>query len=170
MKISLMSLVLVLVSSAAFAKKEVSQVENTRENVSPARIQKLIHLFSAKKDTSPDLRVTLAVEDTGGSTDVSPTLKMWLNLYIKGEMFSTDASFDVGPALEFYSAKRTGQGTYQIKSLNYTDEGMVDVTTTIEANPAIQSMKAVRCEEFDCDASNNFKATVTVTTETKVRR
>jgi hypothetical protein len=148
----LLSALMLLSSVSVFAAK----IENTKENqVNIARVVKLINLVD-----KTDIKVNIAVQDLGGSTDVSPTQKVFLTLYSKGEMFSTDAAFDLGSVISVIGAKRVGAGVYNLAIVN---ADMNKQTLTIDASEAIVAIKKVNCgDEFDCDASTNFSASIKV--------
>jgi hypothetical protein len=90
--------------------------------------------------------VNIAVQDLGGSTDVSPTQKVFLTLYSKGEMYSTDAAFDLGSVISVIGAKRVAAGVYNLVIVN---ADMNKQTLTIDASEAIVAIKSVNCgDEF----------------------
>ncbi len=136
-------------------------VSSTRDNkINVARIAKAITLVD-----KADIKVNIVVEDLGGSTDVSPTQKIFFTLYSKGEMFSTDATFDLGPVFEVISATRLAGGKYAIKAV-VPDEAtmMKTVTLKVDAVNAINKIKSVNCgDEFDCEASSSFATQISVT-------
>jgi hypothetical protein len=147
----------VLTSFSSFAATISSTKSNT---VNVARIDKVITLVE-----KADIKVNVVVQDLGGSTDVSPTKNIFFTLYSKGEMFSTDATFDLGPAYEVLSAKRIAGGVYEIKATlsSKGDSMMKTVTLKVDAAKAINKIKAVDCgDEFDCDASTAFSADINV--------
>lgn len=150
----------VLTSFSSFAAT-ISSTKSNKVNV--ARIDKVITLVDKS-----EIKVNVVVQDLGGSTDVSPTKNIYFTLYSKGEMFSTDATFDLGPAYEVLSAKRISGGVYEIKASIPTsaDPGMKYATIKVDAGNAINKIKAVNCgDEFDCEASTAFSASVNVSTK-----
>jgi hypothetical protein len=116
----------------------------------------------------PGIQVNIAVQDLGGSTDVSPTQSVYFTLYSKGEMFSTDAAFKIADVLSLKSARRISGGVYEVVAFTYDsdahgDYAMRDRVFTIDARKAITEIKAVNCGgDFDCAASTNFKSTIEV--------
>ncbi len=133
-------------------------VASRNKKVPIARVTQLVKLVN-----KPHIQVNVVVEDLGGSTDVSPTQRAYLTLYAKGEMFSTDAAFDLGPHFGLVSAKRSSGGIYEL--VFEPDLSMGErqrFTYVVDARKAIVAMKAVRCEDFDCDASKKFAATIEV--------
>lgn len=151
MKTILASLILLSSFSVSAAK-----VQSTKENlVNIARVVRLIPLVEKS-----DIKVSIVVEDLGGSTDVSPTQRVFLTLYSKGEMFSTDATFDLGSVISVATAKRVGAGVYELIVLN---ADMNKQVIKINASDAIVKMKKISCDdEMDCDASTNFSAIIDV--------
>lgn len=145
-------LALCFVSATAMAKEIRSDDANAQVNI--ARVVKLVNLVD-----KPNIQVNIAVQDLGGSTDVSPTQKVFLTLYSKGEMFSTDAAFELVNVLSFESAKRVAGGIYEIKVREY-NETIETVTYRIDARKAVTDIQKVQCEDFDCEASENFTSSV----------
>ena len=116
-------------------------------------------------DDPGKVRVAFVVVDTGGSTDVSPTQQLYLTLYLKGEAFSTDATFDLGPIVSLSTAKRATAGTYEAVVQSVDAQGVPKkATVTVDASDAIVAMKKIRCkdDEFDCTAAKTFEAKVDV--------
>jgi len=149
-----------VLSGSAQAADVINSATASDKLVKIGRIVKLVNLVEKE-----DMQINVAVVDLGGSTDVSPTQQVFLTLYSKGEMFSTDASFDLGPIYSFKSAKRIAAGVFEI-SVNAPKGGggdmAVNTTYIVDAKQATVDMRAVRCEDFDCEASDNFKASITV--------
>ena len=144
----------------AAANANAAQIQNDREKaqVNVARVTQIIPLV-----TKSDLRVSISVYDLGGSTDFAPTQEVFFTLYSKGEMFSTDAAFDLGPAFSVKSAKRISGGIYAVQAEIPNENGMpILKTLKIDAIKAITEMKNVRCDDFDCESSSKFKSSITV--------
>ena len=122
-----------------------------------ARVQKFVPLEKEKA-----IKVSVVMIDTGGSTDVSPTYKLYFTLYKRGEMFSTDASFYLGYFFGLKSARKISNGIYELtvdgvdKHYNIRTE-----TYTIDARQAMRDMDMVDCkDEFDCEASTYFRTRI----------
>lgn len=156
---SMKTLALALLVTVVSLPAQAEEVRSEKTQVNMGRVVELQKLVQTN-----DIRVNVTVEDLGGSTDVSPTQQVYLTLYAKGEMFSTDAVFKIAPAFDFVGAKRVSGGVYEITVVDYlADQGMKNVTYVVDARRAIVEIKNVRCEDFDCDASNNFASSVSVT-------
>lgn len=137
---------------------QATEIKSSPAESNIARVVQVIPLVQKQ-----NIRISVAVKDLGGSTDVSPTQKVYFTLYTKGEMFSTDATFDLGEVFEFYSARRISGGVYVVKvSAPDSETTMmpVDKTYIIDARKSVKEIQAVRCEDFDCDASKNFSSTI----------
>lgn len=136
----------------------VIESDNSAAQVNIARVTQLVTLVN-----KPDIQVNIAVQDLGGSTDVSPTQRLFFNLYAKGEIFSTHAAFDLGAIYKLISAERVSGGKYLVKA-EIPDEDSMPKTAvlTINAEDAILKIKELKCDDFDCDASTNFKAKIEV--------
>lgn len=85
-------------SAITFAKDIISSDQNAM--VHAARVVDVIGL-----GREGDVQIKAIITDLGGSTDLSPTQKIYFTLYRKGEMFCTDAAFDLGHYFSFISAK-----------------------------------------------------------------
>jgi len=156
------TLIAALVLSVFSLSAQAEVVRNDRENslVQIARVVKLVNLVDKEH-----VMVNVVVQDLGGSTDVSPSQKVFLTLYSKGEMFSTDASFEIGPVWSFKSAKRVSGGVYEIKVEGFNEDyNIVDITYVVDARRALTDMKNVNCGgDFDCEAAESFQSSVVVT-------
>ena len=150
-------LALMLASLPFTAQAEEIRSADTQVNV--GRVVDLVRLTDKS-----DVQVSVVVVDLGGSTDVSPTQAVYLTIYKKGEMFSTDASFLLGHVLSFDGAKRVKGGIYEVKMAGWKDgEGVEEATYVIDARKAIVALKGVECgDDFDCDASENFSSTISM--------
>jgi hypothetical protein len=151
MKFTAFLLFLVTVSSFA------APVRNTRnDKATLARIDKVVNLVDR-----PDIKVNVVVVDHGGSTDVSPTQSLHFTLYSKGEMFSTDATYNLGSIFSMESARRVSGGIYEVRVV---DADLKTSTLRINAINAINAIKNVNCgDEFDCAASTRFSSVIDVT-------
>lgn len=146
-------LVSVFISLNSFAQS----VTNTRsaDKAVVSRIDKVINLVDKF-----DIKVNVTVVDLGGSTDVSPTQKAFFTLYSKGEMFSTDATFEIGQIFSLTSARRISGGVYEVKLV---DSDMKKTTLSINAVKAIKAIKTVNCgDDFDCEASAKFTSVINI--------
>ena len=152
----MMMVALVLVSFGVSA--QAASVASKKTKVEIARVVSVVPL-----EFSDDIQVSMVLLDRGGSTDVSPTQTIYLTLYAKGEMFSTDATFEIASVLGLKSVRAVSPGVYEIVGSIY-DETVYDVTYTVNATQALKDMKAVNCgHDFDCAASTNFKSKIDVT-------
>lgn len=149
---------LALMASLFSLSAQAEEIRSSETSVNIARVTQVINLV-----TTSEIQVNVAVQDLGGSTDMSPTETVFLTLYTKGEMFSTDASFEIANTFGFKSAKRIKGGIYEITVLTWDDgKGLVDATYVVDARKAIVDIKNVHCDDFDCDASENFSSTISV--------
>lgn len=153
---SLAIVALMLMSSTTLMAE---QIKSSKNAVNVARVVEITTLVN-----KADIKVNLVVVDNGGSTDVSPTQELFFNIYSKGEMFSTDASFNLGYIYSFKKATRISGGVYEVVIEGANEENsMPEVQTlVIDAQKAIVSLKNVQCEDFDCDASTKFESTIEV--------
>jgi len=152
------SLTAFLLQPQAFARA-IHSLSQEEAQASMARIVDIVKLVE-----KPGLQANIVVKDLGGSTDVSPTQILYFTLYSKGEMFSTEATFELGHVYALHSAKRLSGGIYEVKFSGPEDETSMPIKKimTIDAQEAIMDLKEVDCDDFDCEASRNFKATIKV--------
>lgn len=149
-----------LPTSLSFADPNEEVIQSVSKNVKldPGRVVQVVNLVNKSSVT-----VNLVVEDKGGSTDVSPTQRLFFSIYSKGEMFSTDAAFYLGDIYELKSAERVSGGNYRVQVVGSWDaREIVPLIIDINAEKAIQELKSIRCPDFDCDASTNFSSSITV--------
>lgn len=156
MKSLAITAIMLLTSTALMAE----QIKSSKNNVNVARVVEVSTLVN-----KADIKVNVVVVDNGGTTDVSPTQALYFNIYSKGEMFSTDASFNLGHIYSFKKATRVAGGVYEveIEGANVETSMPENQTLVIDAQEAIVSLKNVKCEDFDCDASSNFESAIEVT-------
>jgi hypothetical protein len=155
MKNLMLALILVALPIAAHAER----VKSEDANVNVARIVNVKQLSAPGADT----QISVVVHDIGGSTDMSPTQDLYLTLYRKGEMFSTDAAFRIDGIFGLDSARLRSDGRIEIKVKGVRGEQFyTDVTYVIDARRAKKDIEEVVCEDFDCDASTNFSSEISV--------
>lgn len=151
---SVVGLLFLVISTGALA----APLKNTRDDkLSAARVAKLVQLVD-----KPEIKVNLVIQDLGGTTDVSATQRALFTLYSKGEMFSTDATFDLGPIFSLKKAVRVSGGQYEVTVER--DLGRLEVLR-IDAVKAINAIKSVSCEDFDCEASEKFSTTIDISSK-----
>lgn len=140
-----------------FTSQKIKSLSPKAAQISVARV-----VESVKLESSDGVLASVVVEDTGGTTDVSPTQNVYLTLYAKGEMYDVDAAFLLANVLQFNSARLLSPGKYEVVAQVY-EQNIVQKTFIIDASTALLNMKAVDCAgDFDCDAATKFKAEVEV--------
>jgi hypothetical protein len=165
MKKITLSIVTLISFSALASFAGTITVTSEDKTVNVARVVQVVTLVN-----KPSIMVNVSVVDNGGSTDLSPTQEVYLNLYSKGEMFSTDAAFKIADVLSVKSARRVSGGIYEVVVNGLFVAGqqteLSDVTLIVDAKNAVTAIQKVQCgDEFDCDASTNFTSTVEVQTK-----
>jgi hypothetical protein len=137
-------------------------IRSSRVTLPVTRVTKLVNMV--ERD---GLTINVAVQDLGGSTDMYPSHRLFLTLYLKGEMFNVDAAFLLGDYYEFLSARRTAPGLYEIRAISLEPSrfgSMPLAILQVDARQATVDMRAVRCDdEMDCPAATRFQGTITVT-------
>lgn len=76
-----------------------------------------------------DVVARVVVENLGGSTDVSPTLRVYFVLYHQAEMCDAEGAYDLGPAFRFISARRVSASVVRV---------------SFETTPSLQYMKRLQ--------------------------
>jgi len=149
----------ILLASPSIISEEVSN--DLEVQVKPARVVQ--HVELAEID---DVKFSLLVEDLGGSTDLSPTQKIYFTMYKKGEMFNTDATFNLGHIFLLESAKdiEGHEGCFLLKVKNlggkYNAE-ILEETFIIDAREALKDILAIDCgSEFDCELTVRFQTRI----------
>lgn len=136
-------------------------VKSTRFGTA-VEISRIVEL--KKLELRPDLQINVTVRDMGGTTDATPTQELFFTMYTKGEIFSTDATFNLGAIYDFKMARRVSEGIYEILV------GGIDLDSSmpksrlivIDAKKAIKEILNVRCTKIDCPASDEFEAIINV--------
>ncbi len=156
---------LVFLTTSAFAGTPAvvittaKEIKSLKHTIPVARIVQLIDIVDKKT-----LRVAVAVEDLGFSTELAPNKHAYFTLYTKGDDFYVGASFYLGSVYSVESAKRISGGIYEIKLTTTTDNIILPEKKTLRINAikAINDMKSVFCVDgFDCDAARDFQSKIT---------
>ncbi|WP_394201256.1 hypothetical protein [Marinagarivorans algicola] len=154
------------VSAKVPAKVESSVPVLHERYVSSSDRHAQVHVASVEKvmelGTAEEVKINMVVVDLGPSTDLSPTKKVYFTLYNKGEMFSTDAAFDIGNYMAVISAVKKDDYRFALEVTNVRKDGLgiIKEQYIINANTAIKAIQNVRCEQFDCEKSANFKGSI----------
>jgi hypothetical protein len=127
-----------------------------------ARVSRITELI--KLVTEPNIQINVIVKDLGGSTDASPTQELFLTIYSKGDVFSTDATFDLGKIYDFKSARKIYQNIYEISVVRIDDETSLHQKKllTINGEKAINDILKVKCTSLNCPDSDEFESTIIV--------
>lgn len=149
---------------AALDAQRPERIRSSSAEVPITRVTQLINMVDRD-----GLTINIAIQDLGGSTDVSPTQKLFLTLYLKGELFNVDAAFELGDYFRFLSAKRTAPGLYEIRAItteSHPKFGALPLAILqVDARQATVDIRAVRCsdDDEDCPAADRFQSAITVT-------
>jgi hypothetical protein len=159
-------LLFALLATAATVRAESRRSLTTKDRlVSLGRVVKVVPLVD--KMAQKGLAVNAIVVDHGGSTDMSPTQTVFLTIYQKGEMYSTDLAFKIADVMVFSGATRIRGGVYVLKTNEFEDKTgkMRNVSYRIDAQKALAEIQAFRCppeDDMDCAASARFASTIDV--------
>lgn len=111
----------------------------------------------------PGLQVSMLLEDLGGSTDASPTQRLYLTLFAKGELCNYDAVYDLGVVYSAGKPERLSAGMYEIAAVIPTKEmsGQKDAVYRVDARNATMDIQKIPCREFDADSDAGFSTAIT---------
>ena len=157
-KTVLMSLVILL-----SALVQASTIKSEELSIAPSSIDRVIRLVDKHEPGSSHKKLSIIVTDNGMSTDVSPRYQIYLGYAGLAEMGNISADFKISDqAFKFISAIRKSAGIYEIKTVEYRDDGMYNVTQTIDATKVFSDEKALRlsCGGDFCDQT--LKSSVVV--------
>lgn len=143
---------------------QAKAIQSEQLNVSPSSIDKIIRLVDKDQPGSSHKKLSIIVTDNGMSTDVSPRYQIYLGYASLAEMGNITVDFKVSEdAYQFVSASRKSAGIYEVKTVEYRDNGFYDVTLTIDATKVFSDEKTLRqsCGDDFCDQT--LKSTIRVT-------
>lgn len=143
-------------------------VSSDQLTVSPSTIDKVVHLVDKSKAGSFKKKLSILVTDSGLSTDVSPRYTVFLGYSSMTEMGNIFADFKINDrAVDFLSASRKSPGVYQVKVTELRDDGMYEVTQTIDATQMFIDESDMRksCGDNFCDATLKTKISISETSK-----
>lgn len=150
MKQMLISAFVIISTIAANAQS----IQSEEIKIAPSSIDQSIRLVDKKDPGSTDKKLSIIVTDRGMSTDVSPRYSVLLAYSSLAEMGNITADFKISEnAFQFISASRISAGIYEVKTVEYRDDGMYDVKTIIDATKMFSDEKKAReaCGGDFCD-------------------
>lgn len=140
-----------------------TKVPSSQVHVSPSDIDKVVRLVDKNESGSSHKKLQIVVTDQGMSTDVSPRYKVYLSYASLAEMGNISADFVINEnAIQFLSASRKAPGIYEVKVMEYRDDGMYEVTQEINATAIFVDENKMRkeCGGDFCDG--NLKTSVSI--------
>lgn len=149
----------------AFATAAVT-VPSSDVQLAPSQIEKVIRLVDKKTPGQSHKKLQVVVIDNGMSTDVSPRYTVYLGYASLAEMGNMSVDFKINDqALEFLSASRKSAGIYEIKTTEYRDNGLYEVTQVVDATKMFADENKMRknCGSDFCDEKLNTSVSVTTT-------
>ena len=144
----------------------VQTISSSSENISPSLVHKHILLVNKENLGSSHFKISVIVTDHGMSTDVSPRYTIYLGVSSLAEMGNLFADFKISDkAYKFISASKKAQSIYEIKFMEYREEGMFEVTKTIDAKKIFLDEEKIRkdCADDFCDKPLKTSVDVTET-------
>ncbi len=129
MKSVLLLATLLLNTTLYAAMKDVANLSSEEAQIEMARAQ---NVFTLKKpDEKNNTRINLLVIDNGGSTDVSPTISLYLTFWKDGEMGDATSSFLIAPSFSLVDfSHKNGKLTLKLKQLG--EKGFVTETVQVD--------------------------------------
>lgn len=167
MKKIILSVLLAMIVTSVHAKV----VPSKNANINASDVDRIFRLVDKKDDGSSHKKLQIVVTDRGMSTDVSPRYSVYLGYASLAEMGNITTNFLVNEdAIDFISARRIAAGIYEIKVLEYREDGMYEVTHEIDTTAMFIEEKRVRsvCGDDFCD--QELKTTVSVLETSAVKR
>lgn len=143
-------------------EREFFKINSSKTAVNIASILNVVSLSSLDIDDG-SIRSKVVVVDLGSASDLSPAQKVYFTIYRKGEMFTSQAVFDLGSYLSLMSVEVMGDNLFKMKvsNVNVDMPGITQESYVIDARKAIETIKKIDCgNDFDCERSKNFKASV----------
>lgn len=143
---------------------QAASIKSEKLLVSPSEIHQVIRLVDKNQPGSSQKKLNIVLTDNGHSTDVSPRYQIYLGYASLAEMGNIFVDFKISDqALQFVSAERISAGIYEVKTVEYRDEGMFNVTHKIDATKMFSDEKKFRdsCVSDFCDGT--LETTVDVT-------
>jgi hypothetical protein len=127
---TLLVLATLLLNSALYASmKDVQNLSKEEAQMDMARAQSILTL--KKPDAKNNTRINLLVIDNGGSTDVSPTIALYLTFWKDGEMGDATTSFLIAPSFSLVDyTYKNGKLVLKLKQLG--EKGFVTETVNVD--------------------------------------
>lgn len=118
MKRNIAVLAMLLINTMTVAKEKVIQsLDPEKANIS---VNRVVDFYELEKNQEQDITVRLISEYTGGSTDFSKRMNLYLTFVHAGEESDAYCSFLLGDAYQLISAIQTKNGNYEITVRNST--------------------------------------------------
>jgi hypothetical protein len=115
---------LTLINAAVAGDFGIPNLPEKHSKIAAAQVQQVFTL--KKPNEKSQTRVNLLVKDLGGSTDVSPTLGIYLTFWRDGEMGNVSSSFLITQAFSIIDMHQLDENTLVLELREYDGEkGMV---------------------------------------------
>lgn len=160
---NLMLTTLLLLGSVCAQAKDIA---STKLAIAPSSVYKMIRLVENGEPGSSQKKLSIIVADKGMSTDMSPRFTVYLGFASMAEMGNISADFKINEqTARFVSASRKEAGIYEVKVVEYRDDGMYLVTQTINAKKTFIDERQLRksCGVDFCDQTLNTTVSVSET-------
>ncbi|MGE3974295.1 MAG: hypothetical protein AB7F59_07220 [Bdellovibrionales bacterium] len=158
----ILSVLLIMASFSA----QAAEISSSQITISPASVDKTIRLIDQQSPGSSHKKISIIVRDSGMSTDVSPRYTVYLGFASMAEMGNVTANFQVtDKAFHFLSATTRSTSIFTVKTVEYRDDGMYEITQTIDATKMLADEQTLRtnCGEDFCDKELSTAISVTET-------
>lgn len=165
------NLLIAAVVTLATLATQAKSIQSEKLNIAPSSIDQVIRLVNKDNPGSSHKKLSIIVTDGGMSTDVSPRYSIYLGYASMAEMGNISAEFKISDqAYKFVSASRKSAGVYEVKTVEYREDGMYNVTTTIDATKMFSDENKARtaCGDGFCDLE--LKSSVSVTESAKLQQ
>lgn len=139
-------------------------VSSTEENVAPSTVDRIVPLVN-KSTGSSAKKLSIVLEDKGMGTGIEPRYVIYLGYASMAEMGNLNMDFKItDQAYKFVSASRKSAGIYEVKTIEYDGDNMMQATYMINAIQMFADEDVFRRQCNDsCPEKMQSRITVTKT-------
>lgn len=153
-----MKTLIITLATVLTVNAHAALIKSANHKVDVSGIDQVFPLVNKADNTSGfgtvNKKVQIVTLDGGMSTDVSPRYTVYISFKSMAEMGNLTASFKItDQAFQVIGTQRISAGIYQVITQEYTDEGMLEVTYTLDTVKMFSDEKKARenCGLDFCD-------------------
>jgi len=173
-KLIIVAISLIALSASAQTAQNLNNTSVSEES-SKLNLAKVVSSTLLGKSKDSILKQVRLIEyHTGGSTDVSPRIALYLTFYNSQEMMDTNTVFKLGDFYKLLGTKRLSAGIYQVKVLDLLEnqdggQSFYEVTYEINTYSIFSDDRSLPFSEFDdVYFQSSIKSKVTSITKAKI--